>query len=212
MAMRQCAAGLHFYNSDVYEECPSCDAGTSGQMDRDERKTVVREEPAPDQRKTVPLDQNAQAGQNRYEPTVPLKGSSAAKPKTKIITSGGRSSNDDVLPVAGWLVIVVGVGVGRDFRLVQGENKIGRNESNEVCLTFEKGKCDETVSGDGHAIVVYDNHANEFFVERGKSKNLPRVNGKTVRNDQDLVNGDILEVGQTKLKLVVMCTDGFKWP
>ena len=55
----------------------------------------------------------------------------------------------------------------------------------EVCLSFGE-ESDETISRDTHAIIVYDNHANSFFIERGASRNLPTLNGETVRRDSDL--------------------------
>lgn len=122
------------------------------------------------------------------------------------------SPNTDLskLPVTGWLVIIDGPGVGLDFRLIQGENRIGRDKEMEICLDFGDIS-DDMVSRDSHAIVVYDNHANVFFVERGRSRNMPLLNDRTIRSGEDLKAGDIIQVGKTKLMLVSFCNESFKW-
>lgn len=154
--------------------------------------------------KTQKIDSNA-AGQI---PPRPL-----ASPKTTILLNRGSQEKvaaEGLLPVTGWLVLLNGKNRGRDFRLIQGENRIGRDAGMEVCLDFGPDS-DTTVSREAHAIVVYDNHANEFFVERGNSRNLPLLNGKTIRRDQDLQAGDILQVGESQLRFVALCGPDFSW-
>ena len=144
--------------------------------------------------------------------------SSGSQTKTGIITGGSGSassssstpSTEDTLPVAGWLVITGGPGRGRDFRLIQGENRIGRAPEMEVCLDFGADS-DNTVSRESHAVVVYDNNANGFFIERGASRNLPTVNGNTVRRDQDMEAYDLIQLGETQLMFFPLCGDKFKW-
>lgn len=120
------------------------------------------------------------------------------------------NSNLDKLPVTGWLVVIDGPGVGLDFRLIQGENRIGRDKEMEICLDFGDIS-DDMISRDSHAIVVYDNHANVFFVERGRSRNMPLLNDRTIRSGEDLKAGDIIQVGKTKLMLISFCNESFKW-
>lgn len=142
--------------------------------------------------------------------------------KTKILSFGtavessgdlgnmGTSMRFNKLPVTGWLVVVDGPGLGLDFRLIQGENRIGRDSDMEVCLDLGLDS-DDMVSRDSHAIVVYDNHANVFFVERGRSRNMPLLNGRTIRSGEDIKSGDIIQVGKTKLMLISFCNEGFQW-
>ena len=80
----------------------------------------------------------------------------------------------------------------------------------EVCLSFGE-ESDETISRDTHAIIVYDNHANSFFIERGASRNLPTLNGETVRRDSDLNKGDIIKLGNTSLLFIPLCGEDFSW-
>ena len=114
------------------------------------------------------------------------------------------------LPAAGWLVITEGAGRGTDFRLVRGANRIGRSAEMEVSLDFGS-RSDPAVSRETHAAVIYDPHANEFFVERGSSRNLPLLNGSTIRGEPVLKNRDIIQVGDTKLVFVAFCGEGFAW-
>nr|UOP05086.1 hypothetical protein LVJ77_01985 [Conchiformibius kuhniae] len=70
---------------------------------------------------------------------------------------------------------------------------------------------DPHVSRDTHAAVVYDHHAREFFVERGHSRNLPLLNGATVRGEPVLQPYDVLRVGQTDLLFLPLCGKTFAW-
>jgi hypothetical protein len=131
-------------------------------------------------------------------------------PGTRIIHSDNTEAFLDHLPTVGWLVIVDGPGPGRDFRLIQGENRIGRDPSMEVCLDIG-AQSDQSVSREAHAIVVYDPNANEFFIERGRSRNLPLLNGATIRRDQNLATRDIIRVGCTSLLFFALCDESFRW-
>ena len=80
----------------------------------------------------------------------------------------------------------------------------------EVCLDFG-AQSDKTVSHEAHAVVVYDHHANEFFIERGSSRNLAMLNGSTIRGEPTLQRNDIIQVGATKLLFLPFCDQNFKW-
>ena len=197
--MKQCDAGLHFYNVDVYDECPTCQ--------QDECKTDAIDVEA--RIKDPKMNEKTQL--INLGGTTPVNNNAL---KTRVIGSSALNSKGKAsslsLPVTGWLVIIAGPGKGADFKLIQGNNRIGRDAKMDVCLDFGS-KSDESVSRDTHAIVVYDNNSNEFFIERGDSRNMPMVNGKTVRRDQDLKGNDIIELGGTKLMFFPLCTEQFRW-
>ncbi len=231
MPMRMCESGKHFYNPDVYDECPTCQEDKKNNSKIDEPPNIPKTDKVDESNNKsfeiknhnqVPKTQLRNSRLNKEsetsEPTDnPFKKKQGAPtPKgTQVILGGkkfetGKSQNDLELPVAGWLVIIEGPGKGRDFRLIQGDNKIGRNDDMEVCLNFGVYS-DETVSREAHATVVYDANANEFFVIRGSSRNLPMLNEKTIRSDQNMSSKDVLQVGQTKLLFVPLCGENFKW-
>ncbi len=109
-------------------------------------------------------------------------------------------------PVVGWLVVVAGADRGRDFRLHAGRNFVGRSPEMHVALTN-----DRAVSRDRHAIVVYDPRANRFRVMPGESAGLVYRNGAPVDAPQDLAAEDEIEVGDTRLRFVPLCTEHFQW-
>lgn len=109
-------------------------------------------------------------------------------------------------PVVGWLVVVDGPDRGRDFRLHAGRNFIGRAAEMHVALTN-----DRAVSRDRHAIVVYDPRTNRYRVTPGDSAGLVYRNGAPVDAPQDLEAGDEIELGDTRLRFVPLCTDTFQW-
>ena len=278
MPIKQCEAGLHFFNTDDYEEgCPICademevnESNVAAKPKQESSKTQLIEDDILNegQESSLPPEQiegtasdktdiyqdNANHGQKGTTPINQMqnpKNNIASSPKTHVITGdsdiappstpqvnktvranwqdkttpnfAGQKTHtliDDenkgydetvtLLPVTGWLVIVDGPGKGKDFRLIQGENRIGRNSNMEVCLDIGQNS-DTSVSRDSHSIVIYDNNSNIFFIERGSSRNLPMVNGKTVRRDQDLNDKDIIQLGKTHLMFISFCGKSFKW-
>lgn len=239
MPMIMCSAGKHFYNPDLYEECPSCKedglvseqpnqsspssgarthvigTGTTHQSQNQEhlpKTTATAATHTP--KTTVAAEQKVDSDELKapIAPVAPKQNDDAQGLKTRVVTGSDTTATaqSDMLPVVGWLVIIEGPGRGRDFRLIQGENTIGRGDDMDVCLNLGDDS-DDTVSREAHAVVVYDNFANEFFIERGNSRNLPLLNGATIRRDQNLNAGDIVQLGSTKLRFVTLCDADFTW-
>lgn len=206
MAMKWCDAQKHMYDAEAYDTCPFCEEDLASSSSSNRNENALQNQDG----KTQIMSGTVSSGASKTvminsNNTQPIAGGGK---QTTIMTANSTGSN--ALPVAGWLVIVEGPGKGQDFRLIQGNNRIGRDKTMEVCLDIGT-QSDSAVSRDSHAIVVYDNNQNEFFIERGDSRNLPMLNGKTIRRDSDLVAGDIIEVGNTKLKFVPFCSESFSW-
>lgn len=221
MAMKLCAAAKHYYDPALCADCPYCgDAGSlkaaaplSDGLTAAEH-TAVLSAPAQDVRTQMVADPHA-ADQTAKTQIVANAAEDNAR-KTHIFGANldadpeARAKGMSELPAAGWLVITEGAGRGTDFRLVRGANRIGRSAEMEVSLDFGS-RSDPAVSRETHAAVIYDPHANEFFVERGSSRNLPLLNGSTIRGEPVLKNRDIIQVGDTKLVFVAFCGEGFAW-
>ena len=109
-------------------------------------------------------------------------------------------------PVVGWLICVKGPNRGRDYRLHSGSNFIGRSKSMDVCI-----ENDQTISNRNHASVSYDERSKTFYIAKGEVRNLIYLNGKPVRSDADLVSYDRIEIGNTELLFVALCSDRFNW-
>ena len=147
MAMTLCAAGKHYYDSAVQSGCPYC--GESASSGSPHTAAI----PAAPEERTQMLDNPAPAAESDSALKTHILGVSN-RPDAE-----ARAKGMCEFPVVGWLIITEGQGRGTDFRLIQGENRIGRNADLEVCLDFG-AQSDNTVSHEAHAVVVYDHHAN----------------------------------------------------
>ncbi|WP_282077796.1 FHA domain-containing protein [Epibacterium ulvae] len=107
----------------------------------------------------------------------------------------------------GWLAVVEGPGRGATFTLSSGVSSIGRGEGQAVRLDFG----DNSISRDNHAAVAYDAEQRTFFVGHGGKANLVRRNGRPVLCTEALEAGDQLRIGETTLKFVPLCSEGFDW-
>lgn len=110
-------------------------------------------------------------------------------------------------PVVGWLVCVEGPEVGRDYRLYGRINSIGRAEGNDVVLAQE-----HTVSQKNHVRLAYDAKHNNYQLLPGDGSNLTYLNDEPLYSPQKLNPYDILEMGDTKLIFVPLCSERFRWP
>lgn len=151
----------------------------------------------------------------------PTRKGGANRVKTRVL---GFSDNEDATPdifaqsrsasapaetkfPVGWLVVVSGPGRGASFALPNGASKIGRGEDQTVRLDFG----DTCISRDSHAAVAYDGESRSFFIGHGGKSNLVRLNGMPVLSTEPLVDGDLIRIGETTLRLVALCGSEFAW-
>lgn len=217
MPMSLCVAGKHMYDAEAHAECPYCledrealeedgkGTGTGAvEASQKEKKAssglktlgldaVLPEKKHPDPSPVPPRSTLLVAGGNQRD----AGGKAAVETPVAPIPDGRKP----LAPVAGWLVLLNGRFRGLDFRLVEGVNRIGRGRDMEVCLDFGEDS-DTSVSRETHAQVVYEGSSGTFSVERGSSRNLPLLNGKTLRRDAELNEGDVLMLGTTRLRFV----------
>ena len=111
-------------------------------------------------------------------------------------------------PVAGWLVIVDGPGVGRDLRIGVGRNDLGRDRDNRIALPFG----DTRISRRTHLWVNYDPLHRAFSVAPGNSTNLAYLNDAPIEERMPLADGATIAIGRTKLRFAAFCGDRFAWP
>ena len=160
------------------------------------------------------VEQNPEAGEKKRRRARPGK--------TKLIgfdTSDGRvvdlfdeegaetaQSGRCSFPV-GWMIVVSGPGRGECFALQSGMSQIGRGEDQAVCLDFG----DMAISRTNHAAIVYDPGNHTFLLGHGGKANIVRLNGTPVVSTSDLGDGDIIEIGETKLQFKALCSGNFNW-
>lgn len=109
-------------------------------------------------------------------------------------------------PVA-WIVVAEGPGRGESFPLFAGMSSIGRGEDQTVQLDFGDG----SISRTNHAAIVFDPDTKEFLLGHGGKSNIVRLNGKPVISNEALGNGDMIALGETKLRFVPLCGEDFDW-
>lgn len=109
-------------------------------------------------------------------------------------------------PVA-LVMVTKGPGYGECFTLKSGMSQIGRGEGQAVQLDFG----DMAISRENHAAIVYDPQEHTFLLGHGGKSNIVRLNGKPVASTNDLTNGDEIEIGETKMRFVAICSTGFNW-
>ena len=107
----------------------------------------------------------------------------------------------------GWIAVTDGPGRGNSFALHTGVSQIGRGEDQAVRLNYG----DNSISRSNHAAIAYDHEQNKFFLGHGGKANLVRLNGNPVLSTEELCDGDIVEIGETKLRFVAFCDTTFNW-
>ena len=122
-------------------------------------------------------------------------------------SAGGAASNVPTQFPAGWIVVIDGPGRGACFTLQVGVSQIGRGEEQAVRLDFG----DTAISRKNHAAVAYDDEQGKFFLGHGGKSNLVRLNGMPVLSTEELTSGDEVRIGETVLKFVSLCGEGFTW-
>jgi len=116
-----------------------------------------------------------------------------------------ESDMDD--PVVGWLVVIRGKGQGCFVRLGYGINSIGRSRTNRVSLDFG----DKEISSERHVVLIYDTRQRRFFIQQGEAKAMAYVDGFPLSESTVLEDRSIIEIGETRLKLVTLCGPNFDW-
>lgn len=95
-------------------------------------------------------------------------------------------------PCVGWAVIWEGPLKGKDFRLLEGRNRIGRRADLEVVLS------DPEVESE-HAHIVFTHNGQYFLSDEGTSSGT-YVNGERLMETLQIVDNDVIRVGKTVLR------------
>ena len=132
-------------------------------------------------------------------PTRAIRPGSARAPDAR-----KRDAQD---PVVGWLVIVKGPGCGNACQLGYGQNSLGRDRDERVCLDFG----DEGVSRKNHCFVIYEPRTREYSIRPGDGANLTYLNGNLLSEPRPLQAADLIELGETTLRFVPLCGPTFEW-
>lgn len=107
--------------------------------------------------------------------------------------------------IVGWLVCVEGPERGRDYRLHQGFNRIGRDYQMDVAVME-----DSSISREPNCSVVYDDRNNKFYAVQQNGA-IAYLNGELLQGAQQLQTGDMIKIGNSALEFVAFCREGRVW-
>lgn len=139
-----------------------------------------------------------------YQPTV-TSNDEQETGKTEIADEVSIG-DEKVRPVVGWLVGTKGVCRGKDFRLHNERNYIGRKEGLDVVLQ------DTKISREPAVQVVYDNRSRRFYIAPcDGSQNNSYLNDRLLMMTSELQAYDRLQLGECELVFVPLCGEEFSW-
>lgn len=215
-----CAFG-HLYDSDQYASCPYCNRGVRAIVFS---KDAHGNDPIPattigtpvggvgqttmggDVGRTVAPGFEVNQPDNIGKTTMPDYMVEKMNQEKINHTIGIFEKKYGLNPVVGWLVCVEGAEKGKDYRLMDRINTIGRGEDNDVVL-----KGEQTISMKNHARIAYDRKHNNFQIIPGEGHNIIYLNDAPIYMPQRLNSHDVIEFGDMKLIFVPLCTDKFQW-
>ncbi len=186
MAIIKCSDN-HFYDSELYDECPHC-----------KRKGAFPD--ATGDNKTVAMFKRnfvSEGVTNSVATDFSEEGSDDLKTESIFMQKNNMN------PVSGWLVGVEGENKGRSFEIHVNNNFVGRSMKNDIKIN------DEHISREKHFSVVYDPVSNKFFISAGKG--LTHHNGKIVDSEAELSEGDVIKAGMSAYVFVPYCREGRTW-
>ena len=118
----------------------------------------------------------------------------------KLITYG------DVAPVCGWIVCVKGPRMGKDYKIRDGKNFIGRADDMDIQILG-----DNQISRRNHAVIVFDKKNKGTVLLPGDSNGIAYLNNKASYTPADLKPYDVIEMGESEFLFVPFCGDQFMW-
>lgn len=111
-------------------------------------------------------------------------------------------------PVVGWLVVVGGAGLGAFRPIYEGNNTVGRSQSQRIPIDFG----DETISNEEQAYIRYDSVDRKFLLVPNLAKtNIVAVNDRKPTGAVELAAMDLITMGRTQLVFVPFCGNDFDW-
>ena len=200
---RTCSAG-HVYDAEQFPSCPYCNRNTRAiQFGATAAPAGYGATTAPAGYGAAPAERDDTIGQTVMPEAIRRR----MEQERDNRTVGEFKRKLGYEPVVGWLVCVEGPEVGKDYRLFGRINSIGRAEGNDVVLAQE-----HTVSQKNHVRLAYDAKHNNFQLIPGEGTNVTYLNDEPLYVPQKLNAYDVLEMGDTKLIFVPLCSERFHWP
>lgn len=115
-------------------------------------------------------------------------------------------AEEHVDPVTGWLVCIEGAQYGKDYRIHNGKNFIGRGDNMNIQILG-----DNSISRVNHAAIVYDKKNKSTYLLPGDSTGLSYVNKEAVYSPVELTPYAVIELGRSKFLFIPLCGEHFEW-
>ena len=109
-------------------------------------------------------------------------------------------------PVCGWIVCISGARRGKDYKIREGKNFIGRSDDMDIQILG-----DNKIERRNHAIIVFDPKNKETVLLPGDSNGLVYLNGNVVYSPERIGEDSVIEIGNSKFLFVAFCGDKFMW-
>lgn len=107
--------------------------------------------------------------------------------------------------VVGWLVVISGPGRGQILTLHYGVNDIGRGDKARIRLNFG----DTFIAVENQAAIIYTARSRRFYFQGITAETW--LDERPAQGLIELVGGETLQLGQTRLRFVPLCGLDFDW-
>lgn len=111
-----------------------------------------------------------------------------------------------IQPVCGWIVCIEGPRQGKDYKIHEGKNFVGRADDMDIQILG-----DNKINRRNHAILVYDPKKHETVLLPGDSNGLVYHNDNAVYVPVVLSVYDVIELGDSKFLFIPFCGEHFRW-
>ena len=135
----------------------------------------------------------------------------ATKEKQEVKARSGEEIEEllftqETSPVCGWIVCISGPRQGKDYKIRNGKNFIGRADDMDIQILG-----DNKISRRNHCVIVYDAKQGQTVLLPGDSNGLVYLNDEAVYVPTGLNIYDVIELGESKFLYIPFCGEHFKW-
>ncbi len=192
---------------------PLQDSPIDGQLSKEAAPgESIPEESAPPPLDSVP-EPGARRRSSKSAPEYPIAAEQPGAERHPIAEPEPTGVHDGMTvvvinPLVGWLVCTEGPEMGNDYRIKAGINEIGREPDPEVDIVI---RGDSLISARHHAEIQYDPEENIFYLIKSKNEAV-KINDAKVKRPTKLSPYDMIQLGDTRLVFVPLCSEKFQWP
>lgn len=194
----------HYYDRERFDKCPHCAKRKEIEIANEEsRKTVFSLLANRKKQKENTPEDESMMNSWIFEDNENTNSSSGNLDNSQLFESMTRGyltidDNQVFEPVVGWLVCTNGLYKGKSFELHIGSNRIGRDESCEVCLSL-----DNSVSYRNHLTISFEPNEKKFYAIPGNKEAKSFLNGEVVNSLCVVGHDNELTIGENTFTLIV---------